>query len=292
LLTSTSAGPAPRGSPVAGQVDHGADAGRPQGGHRGGDVAGVVHGGVYAEVAEEGIIVLTRPGGADHVGSAGRGELYSERADAPGGARDEHGLARQRGHRVDGGQRGRAGQAQRTRHGEVQPGGDPGRVGNGCCDVLAERAVAERGLGDHAEHNVARPRRLHAGTGCLDGAGEVPAEHDREAVLDHPLQAPVGDRYVEPVDRAGPDPDEHLALFRLGGGQVVEAWRGAEAVDGDGSIACSSQLSSRSRIRISFRSSPAATARAMSAFVMIPAGRLGHRLSTTTRATTSACFIR
>jgi hypothetical protein len=247
---------------------------------------------VYAEVAEEGIIVLTRPGGADHVGSAGRGELHGERADAPGGARDEHGLARQRGHRVDGGQRGRAGQAQRTRHGEVQPGGDPGGVGNGCCDVLAERAVAERGLGDHAKHNVARQWRLHAGTGCLDGAGEVPADHDREAVLDHALQAPVGDGYVEPVDRAGPDPDEHLALFSSGAGK---SWRPRGAPKPSVAmafIACSSQLSSRSRIRISFRSSPAATARAMSAFVMIPAGRLGHRMSTTTRATTSACFIR
>ena len=49
-------------------------------------------------------------------------------------------------------------QAQRPGYGEVQPGGDPGGVRLRRGDVLAERAVAERGLGDHAEHGLARPR--------------------------------------------------------------------------------------------------------------------------------------
>jgi hypothetical protein len=58
-------------------------------------------------------------------------------------------------------------------------------------------------------------------------------------------------------------------------------------------IACSFSLTrDRSRIRTVFRSSPAAVARAMSALVMIPAGRPVHWPSRTTRAVAPACFIR
>ena len=90
------------------------------------------------------------------MGPAGRGESHGERADAAGSAGDEDGLARPRGDRVDGVERRGAGQPQRSGRGEVQPGGDPGGVGLRRRDVLAERAVAERGLHHHAEHGVAR----------------------------------------------------------------------------------------------------------------------------------------
>jgi len=53
-------------------------------------------------------------------------------------------------------------------------------------------------------------------------------------VLHHSLQVPVGDGYIEPVYRAGNDPDQHLVLAWRADGQVVQAWRSTEVVDGDG----------------------------------------------------------
>ncbi len=79
--------------------------------------------------------------GADHISSAGRGKLHDERTDAAGGARDEHGLARPQGDRVDGGERRGAGQPQRASRGDVQPGRDPGGVRLRSRDVLGSVVV-------------------------------------------------------------------------------------------------------------------------------------------------------
>ena len=138
---------------VTGQVDHGMDAVGAQRGHRGRDVAGVIHGVMRAEAAEIGLI-LTRLRGGDHMGTAGRRELHREGADAAGSARDEYGFAGLRADRVDRVERRGAGQAQRSRQGQIQPAGYPRGVRRRRRDVLAERAVAEHRLHDHAEHGV------------------------------------------------------------------------------------------------------------------------------------------
>ena len=52
--------------------------------------------------------------------------------------------------------------------------------------MLSERAVAQMGLGDHAEHPVADLVVHHARPEPVDDAGEVLAE-DREPVLHHVL---------------------------------------------------------------------------------------------------------
>jgi hypothetical protein len=72
------------------------------------------------------------------------------------------------------------------------------------------------------------------GADGLDGAGEVLAEHDREAVLHHPFEPAARDAEVEAVDRAGRDTDEDLAFARFGGGDLDEGGRCTEIGGGDG----------------------------------------------------------
>jgi hypothetical protein len=106
-------------------------------------------------------------------------------------------------------------------------------------DALAEATVAELGLHDYTEHGVAFGDAVDAGADGLDGAGEVLAEHDREAVLHHPFESPARDAEVEAVDRAGRDTDEDLAFGRLWSGDLDEGGRCTEIGGGDGFHACS-----------------------------------------------------
>jgi hypothetical protein len=106
-------------------------------------------------------------------------------------------------------------------------------------DALAEATVAELGLHEHAEHRVAFGDAVDAGADGLDGAGEVFAEHDREAVFHHPFEAAARDAEVEAVDRAGRDANEDLAFGRLWSGDLDEGDRCTEIGGGDGFHGCS-----------------------------------------------------
>jgi len=106
-------------------------------------------------------------------------------------------------------------------------------------DALTEGTVAELRLHDHAEHRVAFGEAVNSGTDGLNGAGKVLTEHDREAVLHHPLEAAARDAEVEAVDRAGRDTDEDLAFARLGSGDFDEGGRCTKIGGGDCFHACS-----------------------------------------------------
>ncbi len=134
---------------------------------------------------------------------------------------------------------GGAGDSERAGRGGVDAVGNFGGERSRGCDALTEGAVAELRLHDYAEHRVTFGEAVDAGTGGLDGAGEVLAEHDREAVLHHPFEAAARDAEVEAVDRAGRDPDEDLAFARLGRGDLDEGDRCTEIGGGDGFHACS-----------------------------------------------------
>src|SRR5207247_10450398 len=144
----------------------------------------------------------------DDAGAARFEELNGDDPHAAGGAGDEHGLAVlwfDGFNRVMGGG---TGESERAGRGGVETVGNSGGEGSRGCDALTEGTVAELGLHDYAEYGVAFGEAVDGGTGGLDGAGEVLAEHDREAVLHHPFEAAACDAEVEAIDRAGCDPDE------------------------------------------------------------------------------------
>ncbi len=149
-------------------------------------------------------------------------ELDGDDPDAAGGAGDQRGLAVLWFDGFDRVVGGGAGESERAGRGGVETVGNSGGEGRRGCDALTERAVAELGLHDYAEHGVTFGEAVDARPDGLDGAGEVLAEHDREAVLHHPFEAAARDAEVEAVDRAGRDPDEDLAFARLGRGDLDE----------------------------------------------------------------------
>jgi hypothetical protein len=85
------------------------------------------------------------------------------------------------------------------------------------------------------EHLVPGGIAVDRGTGLLDHAGVVAAQHHRELVLDHASEDAAGDEGVDRVDRGGPDADQQLVVADLGGRQVLaQAGWGVEAVQGEG----------------------------------------------------------
>ena len=71
-----------------------------------------------------------------------------------------------------------------------------------------------------AEHLVTHEDSLDPRPGLLDDAGGVAAEHQRVGVLHHLGHHPGGDAVVDAVQGGRHDPDQHLALARLGDRQV------------------------------------------------------------------------
>ena len=202
------------------------------------EVTAVVHGVVGAELGDKG--ALLRSGGScDDPDAFGLEQLDGDGADASRRAGDEHDLGSVGGDGIDGVDGGRAGQAERSGRGQLYGGrhlGDERRWGG---HVLAKAAVTEVGLHDHAVDIVARSDAVDPGADVLDGAGEVLAEHDGEAVLHHRLQVAVGYGQVEAVDGAGPHPDQDLALGRLRDRKVAVK-RGLGTLSGDGDMTGSS----------------------------------------------------
>jgi hypothetical protein len=173
------------------------------------------------------------------------GELHGEAAHAAGRADDEDGVAFGEVEGVDGSHRGdgRKGRGTCGRDIDVRgPAGDGGVSGDG--DELRPAAVADGGVGvqEKAEDLVAGRVVGNVVTDLLDDAGVVAAEGDGVLVLDaHAGEHAGGDAVVDGVGRGGLHPNEHLALTRRRGGQVVASGRrGAGLVERDGIHAVSS----------------------------------------------------
>ena len=147
--------------------------------------------------------------------------MDGERADAPGGAVDEHDLSGLRVDGRDGGDRGGPGQGYRGGSDEVQPGrfgGDPGRWDQ---RVFGQGAgLDRRGHQNVSDHLVADRHMVDPGADGLDDTGGVPTEDHRVFVREHLGQHPGGYGVVEGVQSGGLDPDQHGALGDLGDGQV------------------------------------------------------------------------
>jgi hypothetical protein len=149
------------------------------------------------------------------------GELDREAADASGGADDQHTVAAVELERVDRRQRRDPRQRRGAGRGDVDAVGDA--CGRGHRDQLGPAAVAHGRIGvpEEPEDGVARGHAADARSGLLDHAGVVPAERDRELVLDHAVEHPGRDRIVDGVDRRRLHAHEHLGVARRGLGHVV-----------------------------------------------------------------------
>jgi hypothetical protein len=155
--------------------------------------------------------------GGDDAGAAGCGVLDGDRADPAGRADHQHVFAFCGADTFDRGERGGAGQAQGASLGDREAGGDRGQATRGGHrDVVSERTRAQERLRHHPEHLVADGVAGHALTQGGHSAGEVLADHQREAVLHHALQVAGGGSDVETVDRGGGHLHQHLTGLRGG----------------------------------------------------------------------------
>ena len=170
---------------------------------------------VDAELAQE--VVLAGAGGADHVRTAGLGDLHGHVPDAAGGGVDEHPLARLDVGVLD--ERLPCGQRHERQGGGlhvVEGGGLGGEPGRGGGDVLGVGSVPER-VREHPEHLVAGGEARDADAHLLHHSGQVPAEHERGRAEEAAVLTvlPVGG-----VDAGGLDADEDLVGSRGGAGEV------------------------------------------------------------------------
>jgi hypothetical protein len=99
-------------------------------------------------------------------------------------------------------------------------------------DVLREATLAEGRPHDDAEHLIAhrQPGHVRPERGHL--SGEVLAQDNGKLVLVHALEVAAEDAEVEPVDRRGPQPNQHLTRPRFRHRQIGRRELGAEGGKG------------------------------------------------------------
>ncbi len=134
--------------------------------------------GFRAEPAEE--IVVPFRGRGDHAGSAGAGDLDTEGAHAAGAIVDQHSVAGADVQRIEGLQRGQAGQRDGGRFLPGEVGGLARERAHRRGDLLGERSLAH-GIHPHVTHHLVTGRELgHRGSRLENDAGNVPARDHRE----------------------------------------------------------------------------------------------------------------
>ena len=182
------------------------------------------------ELPHEALVAPARHGGDP--GAEGGGDLDREVTDAAGGAHDERALARLELAELH--QRLQGGQA-RERQGRGLLPGEPRRLGRGA-RLGGERPLGVAAAARRAEvghDRIARRERRDLGAHGLDLAGDVAAEHQREAAGADEPQPAAAHLPVDRVDAGRAHPHEHLPGAGLGPRHLgeVEPLRPAVAVD-------------------------------------------------------------